>query len=60
MLGKIKQRFAVYILKKSFQQPVMVGLFDTEKTAYEFLEAHKEFACGEVINFYEEISPTWF
>lgn len=60
MFGMIKQRFALYVLKKSFPQPVMVGLFDTEKTAYEFLEAHKECAGGEVINFYEEISPTWF
>ena len=57
----IKQRFAVYVLKKSFPQPVMVGLFDSEKTAYEFLEAHKEFSGGgEVIKFYEEVSPNWF
>ena len=60
MFGMIKQRFAVYVLKKSFPQPVMVGLFDTEKTAYEFLEVHKEIAGGEVVKFYEEISPSWF
>lgn len=60
MFGMIKQRFAVYILKKSFPHPIMVGLFDSEKTAYEFLEAHKDFAGGEVVKFYEEISPTWF
>ena len=60
MFGMFKQRFAVYVLEKRFTHPVMVGLFDTEKSAYEFLEAHKEFDGGKVVKFYEEISPTFF